>query len=130
MAEDLSGVSPVLVGRFKSAFTAFVKAVKDAVADAEQNPEKAEPFALHSWKSKVLPMLEKNNASIDSAATVFAQGDVQPILAQAEDKRGLAKDLDGFALTFAGVEHAQKLDLLETAVVTAAYQICAAAGIP
>ncbi|MFZ0663067.1 MAG: hypothetical protein WAM66_10280 [Acidobacteriaceae bacterium] len=69
-------------------------------------------------------------SSIRAAAAAFEQGDAQPILTQAEDKRGLAKDIEGFPLTFAGPEDAQKLEQLETAVVTVAYQICAAAGIP
>ena len=55
---------------------------------------------------------------------------VQPILVQAVDKRGLAKDLDGYPLNFAGPEREQQLDAWETAVVVAAYQICSAAGIP
>lgn len=130
MAEPLYGVSPVLVERFRNAFSAFVNAVKEAVAEARQKPEFAQTPALGSWQSKALPLLEKGDAAIQAAAAAFEQGDAQPVLAQAEDKRGLAKDLEGFPLTFAGPEHAQKLETLETAVVTAAYQICAAAGIP
>jgi hypothetical protein len=130
MPANLHGVSPVLVERFKNVFEAFVNGVKDAVADAAQKPGAAESLALRSWQVKALPLLEKDKVSIQAAVASFEQGDVRPILVQAEDKRGLAKDLDGFPLTFAGPEHAQKLDLLETGVVTVAYQICAAAGIP
>jgi hypothetical protein len=130
MPANLHGVSPVLVERFKNVFEAFVNGVKDAIADAAQKPGAAESVALHSWQVKALPLLEKGKVSIQAAVASFEQGDVRPILVQAEDKRGLAKDLDGFPLTFAGPEHAQKLDLLETGVVTAAYQICAVAGIP
>jgi hypothetical protein len=77
-----------------------------------------------------LPLLQQQNASIQQATALFSAGDAGPILALAEDKRGLAKDLDGFPLTFAGQEHAAELESLETAVVVAAYQLCLAAGIP
>jgi hypothetical protein len=130
MADEVSGIPLVLVERFANAFNLFVLAVRDAVAEAAQDPNLAGSPALRSWQSKALPLLEKQNASVQSAAAAFAQGDQQSILALAEDKRGLAKDLDGFPLTFAGPEHARKLEFLETAVVTAAYQLCSAAGIP
>lgn len=130
MAEPLYGVSPLLVERFMNVFAAFVKAVQEAVAEAVQKPELAQSHALRSWQSKALPLLEKGDAAMRAAAAAFDQGNAQPILTQAEDKRGMAKDIEGFPLTFAGPEHAQKLEQLETAVVTAAYQICAAAGIP
>lgn len=129
MADAPYGISPMLVERFRKIFSAFVKAVKDAVAEAAQKPDLAQTPAFRSWNSKALPLLEKADAAVQSAAEAFDKGDSQPILAQAQDKQGLAKDLDGFPLTFAGPEHAQKLDMLETAVVVAAYQICAAAGI-
>lgn len=129
MAEALYGVSPLLVERFRKMFSEFVNAVKEAVAEAPQKPELAQAPAFRSWQSKALPLLEKSDSAIQAAVEAFDKGDAQPILTQAEDKRGLAKDLEGFPLTFAGPEHAQKLDMLETAVVVAAYQICAAAGI-
>lgn len=130
MAETLYGVTPVLVQRFGSVFAAFVDGVKDAVAQAEQKPEFAESFSLRSWRAKALPLLEKSKSDIQTAAAAFKQGDARPILVQAEDKRGLAKDLDGFPLTFAGPEKAEQLESLVTAVVAAAYNVCAAAGIP
>ena len=129
MAEDTRPISAAIVDRFTRAMTAFVAAVRDAVAGAAQNPEYAGTPAFQSWQAKALPLLETQNASLQIAAALAATGDVQPILALAEDKRGLAKDLDGFPLTFAGPDHAAVLDQLETSVVTTAYQLCAAAGI-
>lgn len=129
MADAPYGISPMLVERFKTIFSAFVKAVNQAVTEAAQKPEFSQAPSFHSWQSKALPLLQKSDAAIQAAAEAFEKGDAQPILTQAEDKQGLAKDLDGFPLTFAGPEHADKLDQLETAVVVAAYQICAAAGI-
>jgi predicted amidohydrolase len=130
MAEDTHTIPEALVARFAKAVNAFVAAARDAVADAALNPEYASTPAFQSWQAKALPLLESQNASIQNAAALAAKDDVQPILILAEDKRGLAKDLDGFPLTFAGPDHAQVLDQLETAVVTTAYQLCAAAGIP
>ncbi|MGC1363172.1 MAG: hypothetical protein WA419_03875 [Silvibacterium sp.] len=130
MPEALYGISPALVERFRKIFAAFAGGVKMAVADAAQKPVTSESPGLRSWQEKALPLLEKDNLSIQAAAKAFEQGDAQPILTLAEDKRGLAKDLDGFSFTFAGPEHAENLELLETAVVTAACQISGAAGIP
>jgi hypothetical protein len=130
MAEDTRAIPEALVTRFAEAVNAFVVVVRDTVAEAALNPEFADTPAFHSWQAKVLPLLEKQNASIQKAAALAATGELEPILVLAEDKRGLAKDLDGFPLTFAGPDHAAVLDQLETAVVTAAYQLCAAAGIP
>lgn len=129
MADAPYGISPMLVERFRKVFAAFVNAVNEAVAEAAQKPELAQTPAFRSWQSKALPLLQKSDTDIQAAAEAFAKDDAAPILTQAQDKQGLAKDLDGFPLTFAGPEHAQKLDMLETAVVVAAYQICAAAGI-
>ncbi len=95
-----------------------------------QDPQLAAAPAFRVWMDKVLPLLQQQNAAAQQAEEAFGKGDPGPILASAEDKRGLAKDLDGFPLTFAGPAHAASLDALETALVTAAFHLCAAAGIP
>ncbi len=130
MTEAARTLPPALVERFIVAFNAFVAVVTAAVTDAEQDPQLAAAPAFHAWKNKVLPLLQRQNAAAQQAMEAYRKGDPGPILASAEDKRGLAKDLDGFPLTFAGPAHAATLDALETALVTAAYQLCAAAGIP
>ena len=130
MAEVTRTISAALVDRFAKAMSAFIAAIQNAVAEAAQNPEHANTPAFQSWQGKALQLLDTQNASIQNAAALAAKGDVQPILTLAEDKRGLAKDLDGFPLTFAGPDHAAVLDQLETSVVTAAYLLCEAAGIP
>lgn len=130
MAEDTREIFGALAERFAKAMSAFVAAVQIAVAEAAQNPEYSSTPAFQSWKAKALPLLEAQNASIQNAAEISKKGDVQPILTLAEDKRGLAKDLEGFPLTFAGPDHATVLDQLETAVVMTAYNLCSAAGIP
>jgi len=130
VTDPIRNVPPALVDRFSSAFNAFVAAVTAAVTDAARDPQLASAPAFRAWQDKALPLLERQNAAAREAAEAFRAGMPGPILASAEDKRGLAKDLDGFPLTFAGPAHAQVLDALETALVTSAYQLCAAAGIP
>ena len=130
MTTTVHSVPPALAERFTSAFNTFVAAVTGAVTDAAQDPQLAAASSFGAWNNKVLPLLRRQNAAVQQAAEALRRGDPGPILASAEDKRGLAKDLDGFPLTFAGPAHAATLDALETALVTAAWQLCAAAGIP
>jgi len=118
-----------LVERFAKSFAAFVKAVGDAVAEAGANPELAATPAYRSWQGKALPLLQRENAALEAALAQFQAGDIHPVLISAEDKRGLAKDMDGFPLTFAGAEFAQILGDLRTAVVRSACRLCDAAGI-
>lgn len=120
----------MLADRFAAAMKAFVDEVAAAVADASSKPELASAPAFRVWNNKVLPLLQRQEQATEAAAIRFRQGDGGPLLAIAADKRGLAKDLDGFPLEFAGPDHARQLDQLETAVVTSAYRLCAAAGIP
>lgn len=127
---DESSLSPALVDRFAGAFAAFVKEVANAVADAARKPELAAAPAFQGWRGKALPLLKQENDELHEAVAQFRAGDARALLAAAEDKRGLAKDMDGFPLTFAGEEHAQALEELRTAVVRSACRICEAAGIP
>ena len=130
MAEATQPVTQELVDRFAKAFAAFVKAVADAMTEARGKPELAGTPAFAAWREKVLPLLAQENASIEKAVEQYKAGEARAILAEAEDKRGLAKDMDGFPLTFAGAEHAETLGELRTAVVRGACRLCAAAGIP
>jgi len=127
---DARAIPSVLVERFSNLFALFVDEVRKAVADAAAKPELAQAPAFRAWQGKALPLLEQSDAAVKGAAAAFARGEAQHVLAQAEDKRGLAKDMDGFPLSFAGQEHAEKLETLQTAVVAVAYQICQSAGIP
>ena len=123
-------VPPPLAERFSKAFAAFVDAVRAAVAEAAQDPLLGNTPALLTWQTQALPLLEKENASIQNAMALFLVGEVRSILSLASERRHLAKELDGFDLNFAGEDRAKTLDRLETAVVVAAYQLCAAAGVP
>ncbi|HVT97298.1 MAG TPA: hypothetical protein VHE33_07295 [Acidobacteriaceae bacterium] len=127
---ETANIPPALADRFMEAFDAFLASVTTAVTDAEQNPEQASTPDFRAWKNKVLPLLKRQNNEAQQAVEAFRKGDPAPLLAIAQEKRGLAKDLDAFPLTFAGPAHAETLDALETALVTAAYHLCAAAGVP
>ena len=130
MPENIHNISVTQVESFAASFAAFVTEVANAVRDAEQAQNIANAHSLQGWQKKALPLLQKHNAAIQAAAIAFQQGNAQPIMEYAERERGLAKDLDGFPLDFAGPEHQAKLEFLLTRVVTIAYQICSAAGIP
>lgn len=130
MAGAASRLTPAQVDRFAKAFAAFVDEARQAVADAAAKPELAGTPQFESWRTRALPLLESANAAVQQAVAAFAAGDAGPIVAQAVDKRGLAKDMDGFPLTFAGPDPAQLLQDLRITVVRSAYHICEAAGIP
>jgi hypothetical protein len=119
-----------LAERFVKAFATFVDAVRSAAAGGALDPALSASPRFLSWQTRALPLLERENDSIQHAFALYLIGEPSAILAMASDKRHLAKDLDGFPLTFAGPDRAPVLDKLMTAVVTAAYQLCAAAGIP
>jgi hypothetical protein len=123
-------ISEALVNRFAAAFARFAEAAQEALSQAELDPQFAVTAQFQAWQHKALPFIEQQNVSIQNAASLYLVGEANPILAQAAEKRGLAKQLDGFDLTFAGPDQAKMLDRLETSVVIAAYQLCVAARIP
>lgn len=130
MSAQPGPIPQMLADRFVAAMKAFVDEVAAAVADAAAKPELASAPAFRVWHNKVLPLLQHQEQATEAAADQFRRGNAGPLLSTAADKRGLAKDLDGFPLDFAGPEHAVALDRLETAVVSSAYRLCVAAGIP
>lgn len=129
MAQNVE-IPPALADRFTKVFAAFVDAVGDAVDEASLNPEFADTPQLQSWQRQALPLLQHQNASIQNAMALFLIGEERTILTLAKERLGLAKELDGLQLDFAGPDRAKTLDRLETDVVVAAYRLCAAAGIP
>ncbi len=119
-----------LADRFVTAFDEFLAAVRAAVNFAVLRPELSNTQAFLAWQMKVLPRLEEQYVAVLRAKALFQIGEERTLVSMAQDKRGLAKDLDGFPLDFAGPDRVSRLDALETAVVVAAYQLCKAAGIP
>jgi uncharacterized protein CbrC (UPF0167 family) len=126
--------SPVLLQdlaeRFAKAHAAFVDAVRSAIAENVTNPALANTPGFLGWQTNALPLLERQNATVQHAWVLFQIGETQTIPAVAAEQRHLAKQLDGRPMDFAGPALAQKLDRLETAVVVAASRLCSAAGIP
>ena len=119
-----------VVKRFVRSFDEFLAAVRAAVLEAAQKPEYANTVAFKTWQNKVLPKLDQQYAAIQNGFALYQIGETGTIARLAEDKRGLAKDLDGFPITFAGPDRAQIIDRYETAVVRAAFDLCLAARIP
>lgn len=123
-------VPQALAEKFSQAYSAFVDAVRAAVQEAAQNPALVNSQPVLLWQTQGLPMLEKENSSIQNAMALFLIGEVRTIVQTASEARHLAKKLDGYDLKFAGEEREKGLDQLETNVVVSAYQVCAAAGVP
>jgi len=120
----------LLVKRFAKAFADFVNEVTQAVTEAAMNPALSGAPALLIWQTEGLPRLERQDAAIQNGLALFLIGETRTIVKLANEAGGLAKQLDGFSLDFAGPKHAETLDRLETMVVVSADQLCRAAGIP
>ena len=125
-----AAVSQALVERYAKAFADFVNEVTKAVNEAVMDPARSSAPALLMWQTEVLPRLVQEDAAIQKAVALFQIGETGTIVTRAQETHGLAKRLDGFPLDFAGPQHAEVLDRLETAAVVAAYQLRAAAGVP
>jgi hypothetical protein len=125
-----AAVPQSLAERFAKTFAAFVEAVWLAVTAHVPNPAVANTPAFLAWQTRALPLLEKENATIQNAMALFLIGETRTLINLAAESRMMGRKLDGFDLNFAGAENSEKLDQLETAVVVAAYQLCVAAGIP
>lgn len=123
-------VPQFLAERFAKSFGAFVEAVREAITTNVLDPALANTPAFLAWQTRALPLLEKENASIQNAMALFLVGETNTIVKLAAENRALGRKLDGFDLNFAGADCARKLNQLETAIAVAAYQLCAAAGIP
>lgn len=128
--ETPPAVPQMLAERFAKSYAGFVEAVRAAVQEAVQNPALGSSPAVLLWQTQGLPRLEQENQAVQHANALYLVGETRTIVEAAAGARHLAKRLDGFDLNFAGAERGKILDQLETSVVVAAYQVCAAAGVP
>lgn len=128
--ETSPAVPQALAEKFSKAYSAFVDAVRAALREAAQNPALGNSQPVLLWQTQGLPMLAKENSSVQNAMALFLIGEIRTIVQAASEARHLAKKLDGYDLNFAGEEWGKGLDQLETNVVVSAYQVCAAAGVP
>ncbi|HTW79803.1 MAG TPA: hypothetical protein VME23_09700 [Terracidiphilus sp.] len=128
-AQTTPAVPEFYAQRFAKAFEAFVSEVRFAVNAGVLDPAYSSNPAFLMWQTEALPRLEQELAAVENAFALFQIGETGTIAQLARNEVGLAKQLDGFPLDFAGPEHAVTLDKLQTAVVTAAYQVYSSAGI-
>jgi hypothetical protein len=129
MAPEIAGIPEINVERFVGAYEAFVDQVRMMVQQAIKSPDGSQEL-ISEWQSRVLPVLEERLAGIKSAVARFDAGDAAPLVRSADDATGLAKSLDLFSFDFAGPEGKEALESLLTRVITTAYQVCNAAGLP
>ena len=130
MAPEIAGIPEINVERFVEAYEAFVDQVRTMVQQAAKSPLGGSPELASEWQSRVLPLLEERLAGIKSAVARFHAGDAAPLVRSADDATGLSKNLDLFSFDFAGPEAKEALESLLTRVITTAYQVCNAAGLP
>jgi len=123
-------IPQVFAERFSKAYAGFVEAMRVAVQETAQNSALSGNRALLLWQTQGLPAIEEENSSVQNAMAQYLIGEGRSLIEAASEATHLAKRLDGFDLKFAGAEWEKILDRLETDVVIAAYQVCAAAGIP
>jgi hypothetical protein len=130
MAPEIAGIPKIYVERFVEAYEAFVDQVRVMVQKVVESPPDSSQEVVSEWQSRVLPLLEERLAGIKSAVARFHAGDAAPLVRSADDATGLSKNLDLFSFDFAGPEAKKALESLLTRVITTAYQVCNAAGLP
>ncbi len=130
MSPEIAGIPEIYVERFVEAYEAFVDQLRLMVQKALKSPPDTSKELVSEWQSRLLPLLEKRLDSIKSAVSRFHAGDATPLVRSADDATGLSKNLDLFSFDFAGPEGKEALESLLTRVITTAYQVCNAAGLP
>lgn len=130
MPEVPATIPLIFAERFSKAYAAFVDATVEAVREAAGNPALGSNRGLILWQTQGLSLIESQNSSVKRAMVLYRSGEGSAIAEAASEAVHLAKMLDGFDLNFSGEGRGKILDHLETDVVIAAYQVCAAAGIP
>lgn len=119
-----SAIPPQATDRFAQTFEEFIITLRTALALApEENPE------VVRWQKKALPLLNRDLERVNAAEKSYKAGDGMPLVQTASSALSLAKDLDGFSLSFAGEETKQQLEEKLRFVVMAAWQVaCASRG--
>lgn len=118
---QVSTIPPQAAERFAYTFEEFVATLRTALALAPE--EHAE---VSRWQKKALPLLNRDLERVNAAAKSYTAGDASPLAQTASSALSLAKDLDGFSLSFAGEETARQLEEKLRFVVMAAWQVVSA----
>jgi len=118
---QVSTIPPQAVDRFAHTFDEFVTTLRTALPLAPE--EHAE---VSRWQKKALPLLNRDLDRVNAAAKSYTAGDAGPLVQAASSALSLAKDLDGFSLSFAGEETARQLEEKLRFVVMAAWQVVSA----
>ncbi len=109
--------------RYFQALKGLVSTVHSAIgADASSSQSSG-------CRQRVLPLLENRLADAQTALAHHAIGDQEPLVNLALKSRYLARDTDGYSLSFAGEELATQYEDRRRLVVFAAWQVCESAGV-
>ena len=109
--------------RYFNALKSLVLTVQSAIRNAENASEAA------GCQQKMLPLLENRLASAQKAMAHHAIGDQEPLVSLALKSRYLARETDGYSLSFAGEALATHFEDRRRLVVFAAWQVCESAGV-
>ena len=109
--------------RYHNALKALVSTVRTALGAAGDLPQTS------GWQKNMLPLLENRLRDTQTALAHHAIGDQDPLVTIALKSRFLARDMDGYSLSFAGKELAEQFEDRRRLVVFAAWQVCDTAGV-
>jgi hypothetical protein len=111
-------IPEMLTARFVDTFESLVGTVRKALNRAPEGNQAAR------WRTKALPLLDRDFAALQDAFARHSTEDPQPLRDRALSACSLARDMDGFALDCFDPEDAKQIEDDRRMVVLAAWQVC------
>jgi hypothetical protein len=111
-------IPEMLTTRFVDTFESLVGTVHKALNRAREGNQAAR------WRTKALPLLDRDFIALQDAIARHIAGDPQPLRDRALSACSLARDMDGFAFDCFDPEDAKQIDDDRRMVVLAAWQVC------
>lgn len=108
--------------RYVADLQALISTVRSALAASDAS-------LSSGWRTQILPLLESRLAVAQTAMTHHAIGDQEPLISLALKSRYLARETDGYSLSFAGETLSAQYEDRRRLVVFAAWHICESAGV-
>jgi hypothetical protein len=109
--------------RYFNALKGLVLTVQSAIRNAGSAAQAA------GCQQRMLPLLDERLAAAQKALAHHAIGDQEPLIGLALKSRYLARETDGYSLSFAGEALAAQFEDRRRLVVFAAWQVCESAGV-
>lgn len=109
--------------RYFASIKGLAETLHAALDAASSAPEAA------GLNQQILPLVEDRLKTAQIALTHHAIGDQEPLISLALKSRYLARETDGYSLSFAGPELATQFEDRRRMVVFSAWQVCQSAGV-